>query len=156
MDDRQRLTEKACKWSNRLGSVPDSQEINISSMCHSSGQSTQWRSTAGELRELLRQALTETLSGESHGLICHFAAGHTINFDYHDYYDVEIVTPEVQARDDHKALLTRQIADLEALGVDRKLFVRWEQDGEETVEFSPQRVIELADIIRSYLSNDKE
>lgn len=150
-EDRALLDRIVSKWSNEVAGLADNQGINVSSMCHCSGVTTSWRSTAGEFRTLLQNAYARAIEDDDYRLHAEFAAGHAIDFCYHDYYGVEVVTPEVKARDDQEALLWQQINDLKALGVDMELFVNWEHNPNGEVKFTPEKVVELADIIRGYL-----
>lgn len=152
-ESRDVLHRLVSKWTAEVAGHADDQEINVSSMCHSSGYTTSWRSTAGEFRKLLQQAHADALTNNECSLLVSFSAGRSIDFTYHDSYSVEVVSPEVRDRDAKATLFWKQITDLQALGVDSSLFVNWagpNPNGE--VIFTPEKVVELAEIIRNYLA----
>jgi hypothetical protein len=149
--DNSGLIQRANEWANRVDAYPPSQEINFLVTCHSSGETSSRRTTVGAFREMLRDALTRAIK-ENDCRLCIFPreGGWDVDLEYHDFFDIEVVTPAIAEREAHEAKIWKQIDDLKLLGVSPDLFVR-DNEHDCWIGFEPAKVVEMAKVIADYL-----
>ncbi len=146
---RERIAQELLKG---IEGVDDSQELNVYETSHNSGYSQKHKITAGEFRKQIQGSLSDT---EDQRLLVNFDDGGGVSFTYHDFYDIEVVTPEIKAAEEKEEKELKEIDDLAKLGVDSDVFYVGDFDemGNDARKrkFNPEKIVEFGKIIEKYL-----
>ena len=143
----ERVTKKYFK---PIKGLPDDQEINVSETDHGGGFTQTHKISAGEFRK----RLTNAIENDEEGIKVRFDDGQIINFDYHDYYGIEVVTPEVKAREEEEKRNLKIIDGLKQEGVDTDIFFEYDVAGNRSIRYTPVQVLEIGKKIEAYFQKN--
>ena len=148
-----RLNEKtARKYFKKVKELSDDQEINVFETDHSSLYTQTHKISVGEFKK----RLTDAVENDEEGVKVRFDDDTFVDFDSHDFYDIEVVTPEVKAQEEEKEKNLKIIDGLEKEGVDTIIFFEFDQHGNRTIRYTPQQVLSIGKKIEEYLEKNKE
>ncbi|MCK9379396.1 MAG: hypothetical protein M0P97_04615 [Candidatus Moranbacteria bacterium] len=133
-------------WLGKIKNLDDSQELNIYETNHSSMQTYKHKITAGELRKILLQ--TEAY--------IKFDDGGVIDLSYHDFYKIEVVTPEIKEAEREEEKIITIERELEKLGVDSEIFYEIREMTDKKRILTPEKIVEYGKIIEKYLREKTE
>ncbi len=148
-----RLNEKtARKYFKKVKELPDDQEINVIETDHSSLYTQTYKISVGEFKK----RLTDAVENDEEGVKVRFDDGKFVDFDSHDFYDIEVITPEVKAQEEEKEKNLKIIDGLEKEGVDTDIFFEFDQHGNRTIRYTPEQILEIGRKIEEYLQKTQE
>jgi hypothetical protein len=149
------------KWLKDIDGLDDSQELNIKETSHNSGASTEHKITVGELKAQLGKEIDKIGDKSRFTLNIDFSDGEGVDLGYHDYYEMEIVTPEIKANEEKEEEILQDIRELKKLGIPGDVFLTPKGYGgmnsyeEPPRAFTPEDILKFGKIIEEW-KQDKE
>ena len=138
-----------------LEGVGDEEELNLYETSHNSGSQTTHKFKVGEWKKQIKDGI-DNLSKGADALFVHWDSGNGVDLMYHDFYGIEVVTPEIRAAEEKTAEVEQDIGALGKLGVKREVFYDYDAFGGEGLKCTPEEIVQYGKIIETYLnSKDK-